>query len=273
MMRRPWYNVAALVLALLGIGAPAPTAAGPGVTIALTPQTQQVVPGSLFDLFIEVTQAGDPFNGFDAVIGYDPTALMLVPMNPIDLQQGAYMTGACGNTFHVFKAHAGIDTITDVLLCSGVALPGPGQIYHVRFQASDTPQLTQVQFRPGVRFYNAGLNVLPLTSSDAVITIGSPVGVGASEPARLALTVAPNPSHGNLIFTIGSDGAGQASLTLFDLQGRVVRRFENEGFSSGVRAVRWNGRSDSDTSVAPGIYLARLTVGERAVWRRVILIQ
>ena len=273
-MSRRRIALGVLLAALMGVTMAASARAsssGAGVTIALTPAGQQVAPGAQFDLSIDVTQAGDSFNGFDLMVGYDPAALTLVPMNPIDLQQGSYMTNACGNTFHVFKAHAGVDTITDVLLCSGVSLPGPGQIYQLRFQASDTPQLTQVRFLPGGQFYDAGLYVSPLSSSDATITIGSPVGVGMPGAAGLSLSAAPNPASGHLTFTIESAG-GPQSLTVFDLQGRVVRRLENGAGRPGIRLVSWDGRTDAGLLAAPGIYLARLQAQERAVWVRVTLI-
>ena len=140
-------------LLLVGVLTAHASPAAPGVTVALLP-TQQVAPGATFDVYIQVTQAGSVFNGFDAVIGYDPAALTFVPGSN---EEGPYMTGACGNTFHVFRAGAGRDTITDVLLCAGVSLPGPGQLYKLRFQASMTPQVTEVRFLPGLQFYNAGL--------------------------------------------------------------------------------------------------------------------
>ncbi len=266
---------AALVVAVLGAGVPATHAStnAAGVTVGLTPATQQVTPGAVFDLYIEVTQAGDPFNGFDAVVGYDPTALTLVPLSPLSLQEGAYMTGACGNTFHRFRPGASTDTITDVLLCNGVALTGPGQIYHLRFQASTEQQVTTVRFLPGLEFYNAGIYVRPAYTTDARIGIGMPVSVGASGSVRVSLAVAPNPSPGSLVFTIGSDRAGPESLTVFDLQGRVVRRFAGTRSGPGVHTVTWDGLSEAGVRLAPGVYLARLEVAGRSVWNRVTLIR
>jgi hypothetical protein len=271
MMRRT--IAVGLMAFLLGVGAARTTLADPGVTVALTPDAQLVDPGSIFDIFLEVTQAGDAFNAFQAVISYDPAALTLVPASPTDLQQGSYMTNACGNTFHVFKAHAGVDTITDVLLCSGVSLTGPGQIYHLQFQASSTEQLTHLQLGPGVQFYNAGLAVLPVTTSDAVVTIGSPVGVGEPAAPSLELAVAPNPSRGRLVFAIGSEGAGPQSLSIFDLQGRLVRRMETRSAAAETRRVAWDGRNDNGTLVAPGVYLVRLAAGADERWCRITILQ
>ena len=135
MRHRSCVVAAVTFLSLVGgmpVGHAAPVAQG--VTVALTP-TQQVVPGATFDVYLDVTEAGSAFNGFDAYIGYDPAALTYVPGSN---QEGSYMLDppACGNTFHVFKAGVGVDTISDVLMCGGVSLPGPGRLYRLRFQAS-----------------------------------------------------------------------------------------------------------------------------------------
>jgi len=266
--------MAALLVPLLGTGLPEAHASPAvlGVTVGLTPAAQQVTPGAVFDLYIEVTQAGDPFNGFDAVIGYDPAALTLLTTYQSNWQ-GTYMTGACGNTFPVFTPGAGQVSITLVLLCNGVSLPGPGQLCHLQFQASSTPQVTAVQFLPGLEFYNAGVYVRPVYSTDALIGIGVPLSVGPPGPAKFTLAVAPNPSRGSLVFTIGSDRAGPESLAVFDLQGRTVRRFAETRSAPGVHTITWDGRSDAGVRLAPGVYLARLEIAGRAVWRRVTLIR
>jgi hypothetical protein len=240
-----------------------------GVTVALLP-SQQVAPGATFDLYIQVTQAGSVFNGFDAVIGYDPAALTFVPGSN---QEGSYMTGACGNTFHVFQAGAATDTITDVLLCNGVSLPGPGQLYHLRFQASMTVQVTEVQFLPGLQFYNAGLYVNPVTSSNVLIGVGMPVSVAPpGKPARLSLAAAPNPSPGTLTFRVESNLAGPETLTVVDVMGRTVRRFTESSAAPGVRTIAWDGRDEAGVKLPPGMYLARLEVAGKTVRTRVTLL-
>ncbi len=274
-MRRQPILMAAGVLGWAAAVLVTPASLGAqGVTVALSP-SQQVAPGAEFDLYLQVTKAGSPFNGFDAVIGYNPSALTLVPLSPVSQQEGSYMTGACGNTFHVFKPGASSDTITDVLLCNGVSLTGPGQIYRLHFRASTTAQVTVVRFLPGLQFYNAGIYVTPTTTTNAIIGIGMPPPVSvedAGPPARLVLGAAPNPSPGGLVFTVESDRAGPETLTVFDVQGRVVRRFADRRSAAGVRTVAWDGRSDAGVRLAPGVYLARLESAGRAVWRRVTLV-
>jgi hypothetical protein len=181
-------------------------AIGAGVRVAMLPAAQTVAPGSEFVLSLEVTRAGAAFNAFDCVVGYDPAALTLVPQTPIAQQEGAYFAAACGTHFHRFQPGADRDTITDVLLCAGASVSGPGEIYRLRFRASSTAQLTTVRFLPGLQFYNAGLFVNPDSSSDAVVGIGVPAraestsgkapaakpGVKARPSRRRA---APSPPH------------------------------------------------------------------------------
>jgi hypothetical protein len=148
-----------------------------GVHVALLPASQTVAPGSEFELTLTVTQAGSAFNAFDAYVGFDPTALTPVPMSPISQQEGAYFVGSCGSRLHRFRAGVDRDTVSDVLLCAGASRTGPGDIYRLRFRASETPQATVVRFLPGLQFYNAGLFVEPEYATDAV------VGIGGAPPA------------------------------------------------------------------------------------------
>ncbi len=238
------------MLALLA-GRPA---AAQGVHVAILPTGQSVVPGSSFTLALEVTESGSLFNGFDAVVEFDPGALTFVPTSPTSLQQGAYMTGACGNTFHRFSAAADSLAITDVLLCSGVSLPGPGQIYTLHFTASDTPQITHVRFR-SVQFYNGGIYVNPAYPEDATISIGTQTDVDpGTSPAALAMRAAPNPFHGSTTIQITNPLDGAQRIVIRDIQGRRVRDLEQGRFAPGTRRVQWDGRDDAGRPLPAGVY-------------------
>lgn len=170
-----------VLLALLG------AAAGParaqGVKVALQPALTSVTPGDTFYLDLNVVRAGSAFNGYTAVIGFDPAALQFLPTAPLSQQEGALMTGACGNTFHQFTSGPGQLSIDHSLLCNGVSLTGPGQVYRLRFKALAGLTTTQVQFLPGLQFYNAGVAVNPDSSVAATVqlpgfTISASAGAG-----------------------------------------------------------------------------------------------
>lgn len=253
----------------VGLFVAAGTAAAAGVTVALTPTTQQVEPGGTVTIDMTITEAGSAINAFYTVIGWDPAAL-----TPVSHQEGSLMTGACAQRFHSFAQGVDRDTIADALLCSGVSVTGPGQLYRLVFQASTTPQVTQVRFLPGLQFYNAGLFVNPAYATDATIGIGAPVDAGAPHVAgKLRLDVSPNPARGRVAFSIESDQPGLQRVRLFDLRGRMVRRFEDSVSTAGVRSLVWDGRDAAGEDLPAGVYLVTLQVAGRSVSSRVALLR
>jgi len=248
-----------------------------GVHAALMPATQTVAPGSEFDVEIDVTQAGASFNGFEVVVQYDPAVLTFLPASPVSLQQGCLMTGACsaacGNTFHVFSAAGDSLKANDALLCDQFSLTGPGQIYKLHFRASTTPQLTGLSFQRAA-FFDAGVNVTPLTLNGCTVTIGNPVGVGPSAPTSgLAIRAQPNPFRGVVHLSIQSDVSGEQDLRVIDMLGRTIRRLPAQRVELGGRSVEWDGTDQLGARAPAGTYWIRLRVGDRVRQIRVVLLR
>jgi len=245
------------------------------VSLGLTPASQTVTPGTDFDLFVDVTAAGSSFNGFDAVVSFDPAALTFLPLSPTTSQQGCLMTGgcsaSCGNTFHQFGAAGDSLSVSDVLLCNQVFLTGPGHLYKLRFHASNTLQVTHVLVRR-TNFYNAGLFVTPVSTADAAIGIGVTLGVGPSGPAGTHVRVSPNPSFGRVQFVSEAGGVAPISIAILDLQGRVVRALEPVRLGAGG-FVTWDGRDARGLRAAAGVYQARIERGGQVQLARVVLLQ
>ena len=263
----------AAALAALGLLAAAPAVHAEGVAVALVSGSTTVTPGSEFDVFVQCTDPGAPFNGFDAIVTWDPAALTFIPLSPLSQQEGTYMRDACGSTFHRFRAGAVSDTITDILLCNGVSLPGPGQLYRLHFLASETAQVTTVQFQ-NVQFYNAGLYVRPVNATNLTLGIGTSVSVPSNGPGvlRLALSAAPNPGRGPVTLTLESDRAGVQRVRVSDLQGRTVGRPAEGWFPAGRRQVSWDGSDVAGRRLPAGVYLVTLEVAGRSASRRVVLL-
>ncbi len=267
-----------VVAALLAIAMLAAPARAQGVRVALLPAQQTVAPGSEFEITIQVPLAGSAFNGFDAVVSYDPAALTLLPLVPTSLQQGCLMTGgcsaACGNTFHTFAAQGDSASITSILLCDQFSLTGPGQIYRLRFRASNTPQITELTIRQAT-FFNAGLYVNPVTTSGCRVGIGISLGVGdGSTPnAALRLTAEPNPAFRRVAISFASGLAGDPEVLVTDVLGRTVRRFTHTRIERGEHRIEWDGRDDQGSRVPAGVYLVRLRLGDQTRQTRVTLLQ
>lgn len=249
-----------------------------GVHVGITPATLTVTTGAEFDLDLTVTQAGSPFNGFDATVSFDPVALTFLPLSPTSLQQGCLMTGACsgacGNTFHRFSTDADSAVITDILLCNQIVLAGPGQVYKLHFTASTTPQVTFVSFRRAL-FYNAGLYVNPVVTADAQVTINPPVGVGGIPPSPfgIRLRAERNPGREPMVFALDVDAAGEQHLEVHDVSGRLVRVVEHGWREQGKRRVTWDGMDESGARAPSGIYLVTLGAANRTARVRVALLR
>jgi len=264
---RGWLLVLGLAVAL------ARGAAAQSVDVAIDPPVQVVNPGDTVNVTLDVTKAGLAFNGYDAVVGYDPLALTFLPTSPLTLQEGAYMKGACGNTFHHFVAASDSLSISDVILCADLALTGPGQIYKLRFRALATLQVTQLTLR-SVQFYNAGHFVNPDSTHNALVAIGVQLATPpAPAPRRLQLEVTPNPSRGAAAIRVTSPNGGPQQLDVLDLEGRVVRRLDRGTFAPGTRLVSWDGTGALGDRLAPGIYLVRLEAGAQSTRTRIALLR
>jgi flagellar hook assembly protein FlgD len=67
--------------------------------------------------------------------------------------------------------------------------------------------------------------------------------------------------------------AGRATLTVYDLAGRVVRVLATGWFAPGEQSVGWDGRGDDGSALAPGAYVARLETARGALSRRFVRVR
>lgn len=245
-----------------------------GVQAALVPDSPQVDPGSEFRVRLRVTDSGDPFNGYETVITYDPAVLTFLPTSPTSLQEGSLMTGACGLRFHNFSAGPGTLSVAHVLLCSGVSVTGPGELYVLRFRAAEEPQVTTVAFGSPPRFYNAGILVQPVDAQNASIQIGTPTGVEPSGPVLgPRLEAFPNPSAAGFLFRVVGRSVGDPTLSIRDVRGRLIRGFELGESEATERLVRWDGRTTAGARVPPGVYHAELRTSHGIVTARIVVVR
>jgi len=70
----------------------------------------------------------------------------------------------------------------------------------------------------------------------------------------------PFAGQASLCYSVPSDGA--VDLSIYDVAGRRVRGLVRNNVSAGQHPIIWDGRDDNGSSVATGIYLARLRHGK-----------
>jgi hypothetical protein len=97
---------------------------------------------------------------------------------------------------------------------------------------------------------------------------------GTGEPARPAafqlLPPTPNPSHGPTRLGWTQSQTERISLTIVDVQGRVIARLLDELRGPGPHETRWDGHTDAGGRAPAGVYLAVLNAAGRVTARRLV---
>jgi hypothetical protein len=84
----------------------------------------------------------------------------------------------------------------------------------------------------------------------------------------------PNPftSATALRFSLPADG-GHVRLEIYDVSGRRVKTLVDGFRQGGVHSVDWSGRNDAGEKLPAGVYFQRLTLGEREISKKTLLIR
>jgi hypothetical protein len=100
---------------------------------------------------------------------------------------------------------------------------------------------------------------------------GTPVS-GGSGSARFALLPnVPNPFNPRTEMRFDLAQEGRAKLSIYSLEGRLVRTLVNGTMSAGRHALAWDGRDNNGNSVASGVYLMRLDAFNESASRKIVL--
>jgi flagellar hook assembly protein FlgD len=73
--------------------------------------------------------------------------------------------------------------------------------------------------------------------------------------------IRPNPFQGSteVHFSLATPRA--ATISIYDVSGRLVRRIVDGTLDAGEHRIRWDGRSSTDEMVPAGVYFVRLEAG------------
>ena len=85
-----------------------------------------------------------------------------------------------------------------------------------------------------------------------------------AEATTLELAVSPNPSRGLAQIRFALPQAGQVSLGVYDIAGRLVRTLASEHRAAGLHVIEWN-----DAAQRPGVYFVRLRTADQTLTRTV----
>lgn len=82
--------------------------------------------------------------------------------------------------------------------------------------------------------------------------------VGEVAMSHAGVTATPNPFNPRTEFALSFARPGPAEFSIYDMQGRVVRRLFRETVAAGTTSVVWDGRDDHGRRLPSGVYSARL---------------
>jgi hypothetical protein len=83
----------------------------------------------------------------------------------------------------------------------------------------------------------------------------------------------PNPFNPETNLKYEIPNSGIVEISIFDIQGRIIRSFESINRNAGTHLVAWNGRSDSGTLVASGTYFCRVHFNGNYLINKLLLIK
>jgi len=83
----------------------------------------------------------------------------------------------------------------------------------------------------------------------------------------------PNPFNPSTRITFMLDENAPASLSVFDVSGRLVITLVNGYRKAGTYTVEWDGRDGDGNGVASGVYFFKLTAGSRVLTRKAVLLK
>jgi len=83
----------------------------------------------------------------------------------------------------------------------------------------------------------------------------------------------PNPFNPETHIQFAIPKAEQVRITVYDLQGKLVRTMVNERKAAGTYSVVWNGRDENGVKVTSGVYFYRIDAGEFSMTKKMVLMK
>jgi hypothetical protein len=83
----------------------------------------------------------------------------------------------------------------------------------------------------------------------------------------------PNPFNPttNISFTL--PGETQVSLSVYNIEGRLIKTLVNGSVEGGLQVVTWDGTDAQGNPVSTGVYLYRLRAGNNVMTKKMILLK
>jgi len=112
------------------------------------------------------------------------------------------------------------------------------------------------------------------SASSITVYVDGVVGVAETPtPSLLATSCYPNPFDAATSIRFSLAESVPVTLSIFDLQGRLVRRIVTAELSAGTHVYGWDGTDAGLKPVAPGVYLYQLNAGGQALTKKILFLR
>lgn len=83
----------------------------------------------------------------------------------------------------------------------------------------------------------------------------------------------PNPFNATTLINYGLPDAAQVKIDIFNVMGQKVRSLVDEYQTAGYKSVVWDGKANSGSTVASGVYFARVQAGSHTQAKKMMVIK
>jgi hypothetical protein len=117
-------------------------------------------------------------------------------------------------------------------------------------------------------------NKLNIYAEDFDIKIGSTTGLPTIQPIDFALHQNyPNPFNPGTWIEFDIDQQTEVNLDIYNSLGQKIKTLVSEKLGQNNYSYYWNGTDESGAAVASGIYIYRLTTGEKVAIKKMVLLR
>ena len=172
-----------------------------------------------------------------------------------------------GKTMNIINTSSSDVTITDITEEGnfGWYVEEMPQLPYI-MEMDDTLELNIMCYLPvemlGTLISDTMYITTPAKVYDQLLMIDSDLLSGNIENEADSYTVFPNPFVENTKFEFTSKGSEEVSLDIFDISGKHVYHFSTSS-SNGLNNLIWDGNSSDSKTLPKGMYVYKLSVGEK----------
>jgi hypothetical protein len=91
--------------------------------------------------------------------------------------------------------------------------------------------------------------------------------------SKLSLSNYPNPFNPSTTISFNLPAPGLVKLNVYNIKGQLVKTLANEQYAQGNHTLTWNGTDNNSTSIASGVYFARITNGGKEITKKLVLVK